>query len=56
LIYNVQQTVNLFVGKMISETYHRSPTLDPSDFKKGLYLYHISGAKGLIEEGKIIKE
>jgi hypothetical protein len=42
--------------EMISETYHRSPTLDLSGFKKGLYLYRITGARGLIEKGKIIKE
>jgi hypothetical protein len=42
--------------EMISETYHRSPTLDLSGFKKGLYLYRITGARGLIENGKIIKE
>jgi len=42
--------------EMISEMYHRSPTLDLSGFRKGLYLYRITGAKGLIEKGKIIKE
>ena len=42
--------------EMISDTYHRSPTLDLSGFKKGLYLYRITGAKGLIDGGKIIKE
>jgi len=42
--------------EMISDMYHRSPTLDLTGFKKGLYLYRITGAKGLIEKGKIIKE